>query len=122
MPENNNIGKVRVLHEVDVPYSGLDGVPAMELARVVTEAATTDLGGGFVRFENAGQLADWTLKYDEVFYVIEGSFEVLSNGSSVVAGPGEVILIPKGTTVTYRGRANTKVFFVLHPRDWATRG
>jgi ethanolamine utilization protein EutQ (cupin superfamily) len=32
-----------------------------------------------------------------------------------------VILIPAGTTVTYRAGAGTKAFFVLHPRDWAER-
>jgi len=120
--DDDNAGAVRVLREGDVPYSALADAPAMELARVVTEAATTDLGGGFVSFEkDDGELADWTLKYDEVFYIIEGRLEVLSNGQSVTARAGEAIVIPKGTTVTYRGHKGTKCFFVLHPRDWATR-
>jgi ethanolamine utilization protein EutQ len=117
----SNTPRVRLMRESDVPFTGLDGLPAMQLARVVTEAASTDLGGGFVRFDPDGEMANWTLKYDEVFYVIEGRLEVLSNGESVVGGPGDVIVIPKGTTVTYRGAAGTKAFFVLHPRDWATR-
>jgi ethanolamine utilization protein EutQ len=121
MTLNNNEG-IRVMRESDVPYSGLDDAPAMELARVVTEAATTDLGGGFIRYQNAdGELADWTLKYDEVLYIIEGGLEVISNGESFVARTGEVMVIPKGVTVTYRGEMGTKVFFVLQPRDWATR-
>jgi ethanolamine utilization protein EutQ (cupin superfamily) len=35
-----------------------------------------------------------------------------------VARAGEAILIPKGTKVTYRGRAGTVGFFVLWPFDW----
>jgi ethanolamine utilization protein EutQ len=117
----NGAHGVRLMRESDVPFTGLDDAPAMQLARVVTEAATTDLGGGFVRFEPDGELAEWTLRYDEVFYVIAGRLEVLSNGESVIARPGEVLVIARGTTVTYRGAAGTKAFFVLHPRDWATR-
>jgi len=118
----DNTKGIRVMRESDVPYSGLDDVPTMELARVVTEAATTDLGGGFIRYQNGdGELADWTLKYDEVLYVIEGGLEVISDGESFVARTGEVLVIPKGATVTYRGAKGTKVFFVLQPRDWATR-
>jgi len=118
----DNVSGIRVMRESDIPYSGLADAPTMELARVVTEAATTDLGGGFIRYQNAdGELADWTLKYDEVLYVIEGVLEVISNGESFVARTGEVMVIPKGVTVTYRGERGTKVFFVLQPRDWATR-
>jgi ethanolamine utilization protein EutQ len=118
----DNASGIRVMRESDVPYSGLDGAPAMELARVVTEAATTDLGGGFIRYQDGdGELADWTLTYDEALYVIDGVLEVISNGESSVARAGEVMVIAKGTTVTYRGEKGTKVFFVLQPRDWATR-
>ena len=47
---------------------------------------------------------------------------VIESGQETVrGGPGEVILIPAGTTVTYRAGAGTKAFFVLHPRDWAER-
>jgi len=118
----DNASGIRVMRESDVPYSGLDDAPAMELARVVTDAATTDLGGGFIRYqEGDGELADWTLKYDEALYVIDGVLEVISNSESFVASAGEVMVIAKGATVTYRGEKGTKVFFVLQPRDWATR-
>ena len=94
----------------------------MELARVITTPATTGLGGGFSRFTGEAVLADWTLRYDEVFYVIEGELVIESAGHKTVrGGPGEVILIQAGTTVTYRSGPGTKAFFVLHPRDWADR-
>jgi ethanolamine utilization protein EutQ len=114
-------GRVLLLKEGDTPYEGLDGVPGMELGRVITTPATTSLGGGFSRFTGECVLADWTLRYDEVFYVIEGELVIESGQETVRGGPGEVILIPAGTTVTYRAGAGTKAFFVLHPRDWAER-
>jgi ethanolamine utilization protein EutQ len=121
MTADDSTGRVLLLREGDTPYEGLDGVPGMELARVITTPATTGLGGGFSRFTGQAELADWTLRYDEVFYVIEGELVIESAGQTVRGGPGEVILIPAGTTVTYRSGPGTKAFFVLHPRDWAER-
>jgi ethanolamine utilization protein EutQ len=120
MAADDATGRVLLLEEGDTPYEGLDGVPGMELARVITSPATTGLGGGFSRFTGEAVLADWTLRYDEVFYVIEGELVIESAGQEPVRGrPGQVILIPAGTTVTYRSGPGTKAFFVLHPRDWA---
>src|ERR1039458_9371939 len=105
----DNTSGIRVMSESDVPYSGLDDAPAMELARVVTEAGTTDLGGGFIRYQNAdGALGESTLKYADGLYIIEGGLEVISNGESFVARPGEVMVIPKGVAVTYRGEMGTR--------------
>lgn len=104
----------------DVPFSEI--APGMEGARGVTRAGFTTLGGGWVRMDGTGELRDWTLKYDEVLYVVEGEAEVEeSGGETVVARPGEAILIGEGTTVTYRARPDTLVFFILNPRDWDRR-
>ena len=121
MATERTAGRVLLLKEGDTPYAELDGVPGMELGRVITTPATTSLGGGFSRFTGEAVLADWTLRYDEVFYVIEGELVIESGQETVRGGPGEVILIPAGTTVTYRAGSGTKAFFVLHPRDWAER-
>jgi ethanolamine utilization protein EutQ len=119
MADGDSQGQVVLLKEGDTPYEGLDGVPGMELARVLTSAGTTMLGGGFSRFVAEAELADWTLRYDEVFYVLEGELAIESGGSVTRAGAGEILLIAQGTTVTYRASAGTKAFFVLHPRNWA---
>lgn len=105
-----------VLQEGD--FEPLPAAPGLELARVLTSAGTTGLGGGMARFKEDAELADWTLRYDEVFFVLEGVLSVESEGESVSAGPGEIVLIPKGATVTYRGTVGTRAYFVLHPRVW----
>ena len=107
---------VKLLTDGDLPYSEL--VPGLELSRAITHAGTTQLGGGYMRFDKDAEFADWTLTYDEVLFVKEGELVVISDGTSVRARPGEAILIPKGAKVTYRGRAGTVAFFVLWPFDW----
>jgi ethanolamine utilization protein EutQ (cupin superfamily) len=104
----------------DVPFSEI--APGLEGARGLTAAGFTTLGGGWVRMDGSGELKDWTLKYDEVLYVVEGESEIEERGGeTVVARPGEAILIGEGTTVTYRAKPGTLVFFVLNPRDWDQR-
>lgn len=109
-------GGARLLTDGDVAYDQL--VPGLDLARAITAAGTTQLGGGYMRFARDAEFADWTLKYDEVLFVHAGEMTVTDPGGTVTAGAGEAILIPKGATVTYRGRAGTVGFFVLWPFDW----
>lgn len=108
--------KVKLLTDRDVRYDEL--VPGLELARVITTAGSTQLGGGYMRFAEDAEFADWTLTYDEVVFVQTGELTVRSDGKDTVAQVGEAILIPNGAKVTYRGRAGTVAFFVLWPFDW----
>jgi ethanolamine utilization protein EutQ (cupin superfamily) len=108
--------KVKLLTDRDVPFEEL--VPGLELARAITSAGSTQLGGGYMRFVQDAEFADWTLTYDEVLFVQTGELMVASDGGDTVAQAGEAILIPKGAMVTYRGRAGTVCFFVLWPFDW----
>ena len=108
--------KVKLLTDRDVPFSEL--VTGLELARAITSAGTTQLGGGYMRFVQDAEYADWTLSYDEVLFVMTGELTVVSGGADIVARAGQAILIPKGAKVTYLGRAGTASFFVLWPFDW----
>ena len=120
MPSELSKPGLQLVQEADVPYSEI--APGMEGSRGLTQAGFTSLGG-WVRMDGTGELANWTLRYDEVLYVVRGEAEVEdSNGKKVVARPGQAILIGEGTTVTYRAKPDTLVFFVLHPRDWDQRG
>jgi ethanolamine utilization protein EutQ (cupin superfamily) len=111
---------LELVSQSDVPFTSV--TQGMEISRGVTRAGFTSLGGGWVRMDGGGELEGWTLKYDEVLFVVSGEAEVEdSSGKKVVAGPGEAILIGEGTTVTYRGKPDTLIFFVLNPRDWDKR-
>lgn len=43
-----------------------------------------------------------TLTVDDVMMVLEGRLSVSTDAGAVVAGPGEIVYMPKGTTVTIR--------------------
>lgn len=109
-------GSVKHLTDKDVAWDEL--VPGLDLARSITAAGTTQLGGGYMRFSEAADFGPWTLKYDEVLFVQSGELTVVEDGKTTTAAVGEAILIPNGATVTYRGKKGTVGFFVLWPFDW----
>ena len=74
------------------------------------------LGAGVMELDH-GSL-DWTLTYDEIDYVIEGTLEIIVEGRKTIAGPGQVILIPKNTTVTFNTPDKARFFYVVYPANW----
>ena len=64
----------------------------------------------------------WTLNYDEVDYVIEGRLDILINGDIVSAGPGELILIPKGSSIQFSAKDRARFLYVTYPADWQAQG
>lgn len=62
---------------------------------------------------------DWTLDYDEIDYIIEGELSIIINGNKITAGPGEVILIPKGSKIKFSVPQKARFLYVTYPADWA---
>lgn len=62
---------------------------------------------------------DWTLNYDEIDYVIEGSLSIIINGETVTANAGELILIPKGSSIKFSVPHYARFIYVTYPADWA---
>ena len=75
------------------------------------------LGAGVMELDHAS--LDWTLTYDEIDYVIEGTLEIVIEGRKVTAGPGEVILIPKNTSITFSTPDKARFFYVVYPANWS---
>jgi mannose-6-phosphate isomerase-like protein (cupin superfamily) len=112
-------GSVNLLRESEEPY--IDFTPGMRLARVITSAGSTVLGGGWIRMDGTGSLDEWQLPYDEVLYVIEGQITIDCKGESITASAGQALLLAHGNTVTFRSPGEALGFFVLYPRDWSER-
>ncbi len=74
------------------------------------------LGAGVMEME--GTAFDWTLRYDELDYVIEGRLEIICGGETVSAGPGEVILIPRGSEIRFSAPGRARFLYVTYPADW----
>ena len=64
---------------------------------------------------------DWKLEYDEIDYVISGRLDILIDGRKVSAGPGEIILIPKGSQIQFSVTGDARFVYVTYPADWQSQ-
>lgn len=63
----------------------------------------------------------WTLNYDEMDYVVEGRLDVLVGGDKVSAGPGEVLYIPKGSSIEFSVTGHARFLYFVYPADWQSQ-
>ena len=64
----------------------------------------------------------WTLNYDELDYVISGRLDILIDGQTVSAGPGEVIYIPKGSSIQFSVKDKARFLYFVYPANWQEQG
>ena len=74
------------------------------------------LGAGLMEMENT--TFPWTLNYDEMDYVIEGELSILIGGEKVTAGPGEVLYIPKGSSIQFSVSGRARFLYFVYPANW----
>lgn len=74
------------------------------------------LGAGLMEMEDT--TFAWTLNYDEMDYIIEGELTVLIDGERVTAGPGEVIYIPKRSSIRFSVSGRARFLYFVYPADW----
>ena len=86
------------------------------LTDVLTVAESPRLGCGVM--EMTETTFDWTLNYDEVDVVLEGSLSIIVDGRKVTANQGEIIFIPKNTKIQFSVPGYAKFIFVTYPANW----
>ena len=70
---------------------------------------------GYGRYAPGQTLAE-TMAVDDVMIVLEGRLSVTTDAGSVTAGPGEIVYMPKGETVTIRSHEEGALTaYVTHP-------
>ena len=69
--------------------------------------------------EMTASVFDWTLKYDEIDYVVEGTLEIIIDGRKVVGNAGDILLIPKNTAIQFSAPQYAKFLYVVYPANWA---
>ena len=74
------------------------------------------LGAGIMEMRHT--TFDWTLSYDEIDYVIEGNLSIHCDGKVSSAGPGQLILIPKGSQIRFSAPEFARFLYVTYPADW----
>jgi ethanolamine utilization protein EutQ len=98
------------------PYG--DGSGEASLASLIGEQESRYMGVGVAKFD--GTSIEWTVKYDEVFFGLEGTMRIRVGSAVYEAGPGDVLWIPEGTALRYDGDGAT-CFYALAPVDWRSR-
>jgi ethanolamine utilization protein EutQ len=86
------------------------------LKDVVVTQDRSPMGAGYMSLDK-GEM-QWTLTYDEIDIVLEGEL-VVTRGSEQVRGKtGDVIYIPKGSSITFGTPNWTKFVYVVFPVNW----
>jgi ethanolamine utilization protein EutQ len=62
---------------------------------------------------------DWTLRYDEMDYIIEGTLDILIDGEKITGNAGDMIYIPKDSKIQFSAPKYAKFFYVTYPANWA---
>lgn len=87
------------------------------LADVVDQSSSKSMTAGFARYKK-GARNDWVVMYDEVLIVTKGRYGVITEDGPVIASPGEIIFLTKGTKLTYVAEEESEVVYVSYPH-WA---
>ena len=103
----------------EFPWEPLEVDGEAEVRTVIGAGLSDTLGAGLARFRDTS--FEWNLDYDEVLYVLDGEVEIEHHGGTARGARGDVLLVPRGSRVTYHFRGECIVFFATYPVDWAER-
>ncbi len=108
--------KVRSFTIADASFERSPGQEADVFAgNLIDERHGGAITVGYGRYA-PGQSIDETIAVDDVMIILEGRLSVSTAAGTVTAGPGEIIYMPKGESVTIRSHEEGAVTaYVTHP-------
>jgi ethanolamine utilization protein EutQ len=131
---STDLPPLRVVHGTNVAQESFGAglaTPGMtvQLKDVITSGDGSPMAAGYMTLESpssgAGEFP-WTLSYDEVDIVLEGELVITRQGArgaeQVRGGPGDVIFIPKGSSITFGTPSRTRFVYVAFPANWNEQG
>ena len=86
------------------------------LKDVVVTQDRSPMGAGYMSLDK-GEM-QWTLTYDEIDIVLEGELVITRGNEQVRGKTGDVIYIPKGSSITFGTPNWTKFVYVVFPVNW----
>ena len=113
---NPRLTHVKAAGIVMEPFEQAPSGQQIKLKDVIT-SREANLGAGFMEFDRSE--FPWHLTYDEVDYVVEGTFTLQSGGVTYTCKAGDVLYIPKDTKVVFGSPTQARVFYVTYPANWA---
>lgn len=87
------------------------------LKDVLTLEESPRLGCGVMEMKETSFA--WTLNYDEIDYIIEGSLEIDINGEKIVGNKGDLIFIPAQSSIHFTVPKYAKFTYTTYPANWA---
>jgi len=87
------------------------------LKDIVTIDESPNLMCGFMEMKES--CFPWTLKYDEVDYIIEGTLEIIIDDEKIVGNEGDVIFIPQNSEIKFSTPTYVRFFYVTYPANWS---
>lgn len=120
LPPLRGVRRAEVLLDafgVDIPKTA-----EVRLRDVITREDGSPLAAGYMALDaqtSGGGVFPWTLTYDEIDIVLEGELIITREGEQVRGGPGDVIFIPKGSTITFGTPSYARFVYVAYPANWS---
>jgi ethanolamine utilization protein EutQ len=121
MPAVSNLPPLRVVRMSNVqvePFLEGKTTPGTNvwLKDVVVTDDRSPMGAGYMSLDK-GEM-QWTLTYDEIDIVLEGELVITRGNEQVRGKTGDVIYIPKGSSITFGTPSWTRFVYVVFPVNW----
>ena len=106
----------KVIKSSDIEMTHRGGPPGLaRVGRAISADLSSTMAAGVAEFDQCS--IAWQVHYDEIVYVIEGVFRLLTDGIELIAQAGDVMWIPKGTRLSYEGD-KARIFYAVYPGNW----
>ncbi|AZN37520.1 ethanolamine utilization acetate kinase EutQ [Iodobacter ciconiae] len=92
------------------------GANQIGIADVITGADRSSMAAGFMQWENS--FFPWTLRYDEIDIVLDGELHIRCDGETAIAKAGDVIFIPKNSSIEFGTPSKVSFLYVAYPANW----
>lgn len=96
------------------PFCGRTDV---RLKDISTLEEAPRIGAGIMELDKTS--FKWTLDYDEYDYIIDGTLEIVIGDSVITGNKGDILYIPKGSSILFRSPGYVRFAYFVYPADWA---
>jgi ethanolamine utilization protein EutQ len=118
-PAGQSGGGIKHVQGSTVQFGRFEGAgegTQVGLADVITSSDRSPMAAGYMTWNNC--FFPWTLGYDEIDIVLEGELHIRSEGKTFVGKAGDVIFIPKGSTIEFGTPGKVRFIYVTYPAEW----
>lgn len=111
-------GGIKVVDGASVNFGRFGGATEhlVGLSDVITARDGSSMAAGFMRWDKG--FFPWTLNYDEIDLVLEGELHIRHQGETLTGKVGDVIFIPKGSSIEFGTPNHVRLLYVAWPANW----